>query len=156
LRNYISLTPRSQAKERRLQASLTRAHGMDADEKRKQLAAALNRVAHGDRRALPHRHDLPSAKLFGACTRLLHDRSDAEDGLQEVYLNVGNKAAAWKEARTGPTSCLVPRARNREMDRAAYRGPPRRREPIEAADDVADPGASAFESFASAQEHERL
>ena len=74
LRNYISLTPRSQAKERRLQASVTGALGMDADVKRKQLAAALNRVAHGDRPALRLVYDMTSAKtsakLFGACLRI--------------------------------------------------------------------------------------
>src|SRR5262249_542599 len=156
LRNYISLTPRSQAKERRLQASLTGAHGMDADEKRKQLAAALNRVAHGDRPALRLVYDMTSAKLFGACLRILNDRGEAEDVLQEVYLTVWNKAAAFDEARASPITWLVAIARNRAIDRARSRAPSRRSEPIEAAADVADPGASAFESLASVQEHERL
>ncbi len=129
---------------------------MDADEKRKQLAAALNRVAHGDRRALRLVYDMTSAKLFGACLRILNDRSEAEDVLQEVYLTVWNKAAAFDEARASPITWLVAIARNRAIDRARSRAPSRRSEPIEAAADVADPGASAFESLASAQEHERL
>src|SRR5262249_3265712 len=95
-----------------------------------------------------------SAKLFGACLRILNDRSEAEDVLQEVYLTVWNKAAAFDEARASPITWLVAIARNRAIDRARSRS--RRSEPIEAAADVADPGASAFESLASAQEHERL
>ena len=62
--------------------------GMDADVKRKQLAAALNRAAQGDRAALRLIYDMTSAKLFGVCLRILNDRSEAEDVLQEVYLTV--------------------------------------------------------------------
>jgi hypothetical protein len=58
--------------------------GMDADVKRKQLAAALNRAAQGDRAALRLIYDMTSAKLFGVCLRILNDRSEAEDVLQEV------------------------------------------------------------------------
>src|SRR6185369_17029099 len=66
--------------------------GMDADVRRKQLAAALNRAAQGDRAAL--RPDMTSAKLFGVCLRILNDRSEAEDVLQEVYLTVCNSPVA--------------------------------------------------------------
>ena len=58
--------------------------GMDADVKRKQLAAALNRAAQGDRAALRLIYDMTSAKLFGVCLSILNDRSEAE----EVYLTV--------------------------------------------------------------------
>jgi len=61
---------------------------MDADVKRKQLAAALNRAAQGDRAALRLIYDMTSAKLFGVCLSILNDRSEAEDVLQEVYLTV--------------------------------------------------------------------
>ena len=57
---------------------------MDADVKRKQLAAALNRAAQGDRAALRLIYDMTSAKLFGVCLSILNDRSEAE----EVYLTV--------------------------------------------------------------------
>ena len=86
---------------------------MNADVKRKQLAAALNRVAHGDRPALRLVYDMTSAKLFGACLRILNDRSEAEDVLQEVYLTVWNKAAGFDEARASPITWLVAIARNR-------------------------------------------
>jgi RNA polymerase sigma factor (sigma-70 family) len=130
--------------------------GMDADVKRKQLAAALNRAAQGDRAALRLIYDMTSAKLFGVCLRILNDRSEAEDVLQEVYLTVWNKGSAFDEARASPITWLVAIARNRAIDRARSGAFARRSEPIEAAADVADPGVSAFEFLASAQQQERL
>jgi RNA polymerase sigma-70 factor (ECF subfamily) len=47
-------------------------------------------------------------------------------------------------------------ARNRAIDRARSSATVRRSEPIDAAAEVADPGPTAFESLASAQEQERL
>ena len=57
---------------------------MDADERRKQLSAALNRVAAADRAALRLVYDMTAAKLFGICLRILNDRSEAEDVLRIV------------------------------------------------------------------------
>jgi len=107
---------------------------MDADVKRKQLAAALNRVAHGDRPALRLVYDMTSAKLFGACLRILNDRSEAEDVLQEVYLTVWNKAAGFDEARASPITWLVAIARNRAIDRARLIPPGATLKTVEGAD----------------------
>ena len=52
---------------------------MDADSTRSQLAAALVRVAGGDRAALRIVYQDTSAKLFGVVERILNDRSEAED-----------------------------------------------------------------------------
>ncbi|MGZ8400967.1 MAG: sigma factor [Methyloceanibacter sp.] len=72
---------------------------MDAEARRRQLSAALNRVARGDRAALRLVYEMTSAKLFGVCLRILNDRSEAEDVLQDVYLTVWRKAASFDEAR---------------------------------------------------------
>lgn len=129
---------------------------MDLDANRTLIVAALGRIPDGDRAALQTLYRLTSAKLFGVCLRILNDRSEAEDVLQEVYLTVWNKAAAFDETRASPITWLVAIARNRAIDRARSGASARRSEPIEAAADVADPGASAFESLASAQQQERL
>jgi len=50
---------------------------MDADATRSQLAAALVRVAGGDRAALRIVYQDTCAKLFGVCLRILKDRSEA-------------------------------------------------------------------------------
>ena len=86
---------------------------MDAETRRRQLVAAINRVAGGDRAALRLVYSKTSAKLFGVCLRILGDRSEAEDVLQDVYLTVWRKAASFDEAVASPITWLVAIARNR-------------------------------------------
>jgi RNA polymerase sigma factor (sigma-70 family) len=109
---------------------------MNADARRRQLAAALNRVAQGDKPALRLVYDMTSAKLFGVCLRILNDRTEAEDVLQDVYVTVWRKAGAFDEARASPITWLVAIARNRAIDRVRSGGPARRSEPIELAAEV--------------------
>ena len=89
---------------------------MDADATRSQLAAALVRVAGGDRAALRMVYQDTSAKLFGVCLRILKDRSEAEDVLQDVYVTVWRKAATFDPGRASPITWMVAIARNRAID----------------------------------------
>jgi RNA polymerase sigma-70 factor (ECF subfamily) len=129
---------------------------MDAEARRRQLNAAIRRVAGGDRAALRLVYDETAAKLFGVCLRILNDRSEAEDVLQEVYLTVWRKAAAFDEARASPITWLVAIARNRAIDRVRAGGVARLSAPIEAADVGPDPAPLAAEALEAAQEHGRL
>jgi RNA polymerase sigma factor (sigma-70 family) len=129
---------------------------MDAEAMRSQLAAALARVATGDRAALQLVYLNTSAKLFGVCLRILNDRSEAEDVLQEVYMTVWRKAGAFDPARASPITWLVAIARNRSIDRLRSGAVNRRMDPIEAADDVGDPAPVALERVELAQQHQRL
>jgi RNA polymerase sigma-70 factor (ECF subfamily) len=129
---------------------------MDADATRSQLAAALARVAAGDRAALAIVYQDTSAKLFGICLRILKDRSEAEDVLQDVYVTVWRKAAAFDPGRASPITWMVAIARNRAIDRLRARGAGGRLEPIEAADSVSDPAPAAVERVELAQQHQRL
>ena len=94
---------------------------MDAETRRRQLVAAINRVAGGDRAALRLVYSETSAKLFGVCLRILGDRSEAEDVLQDVYLTVWRKAASFDEGVASPITWLVAIARNRSIDRLRSR-----------------------------------
>jgi RNA polymerase sigma factor (sigma-70 family) len=129
---------------------------MDADATRSQLAAALVRVASGDRAALRLVYRDTSAKLFGVCLRILNDRSEAEDVLQDVYVTVWRKAAAFDPGRASPITWMVAIARNRAIDRLRASAVSRRMEPIEAADAVSDPAPAAVEGVELAQQHQRL
>src|SRR5437016_9486537 len=103
---------------------------------RSQLAAALARVAAGDRAALRIVYQDTSAKLFGVCLRILNDRSEAEEVLQDVFVTVWRKAASFDATRASPITWLVAIARNRSIDRLRSSGGRRRTEPIEAASAV--------------------
>ena len=105
---------------------------MDADVRRRQLAAAINRVAAGDQAALRLVYAETSAKLFGVCLRILGERSEAEDVLQEVYLTVWRKAASFDESVASPITWLVAIARNRSIDRLRAGGASRASLPIQA------------------------
>jgi RNA polymerase sigma-70 factor (ECF subfamily) len=129
---------------------------MDASARRKQLSAAIRRAAGGDRAALRLIYDETAAKLFGICLRILNDRSEAEDVLQEVYLTVWHKAGAFDEAKASPITWLVAIARNRAIDRLRGRGLSRRAEPIEAAEMVSDPAPLAEEMLVSREQQARL
>jgi RNA polymerase sigma factor (sigma-70 family) len=129
---------------------------MDAEAPRSQLAAALARVAAGDRAALRLVYQDTSAKLFGVCLRILNDRSEAEDVLQDVYVTVWRKAAAFDPGRASPITWLVAIARNRAIDRLRSSAMSRRMEPIESADAVSDPAPAALERVELAQQHQRL
>jgi RNA polymerase sigma factor (sigma-70 family) len=129
---------------------------MDADARRAQLSAALNRVASADREALRLVYDMTAAKLFGVCLRILNDRSEAEDVLQDVYLTIWQKAASFDANRASPITWLVAIARNRAIDRARSGAPRWVNQPIEAAERVVDPAPLASELLEAQQEHERL
>jgi RNA polymerase sigma factor (sigma-70 family) len=129
---------------------------MDADATRSQLAAALVRVASGDRAALRIVYDDTSAKLFGVCLRILNDRSEAEDVLQDVYVTVWRKAGTFDPGRASPITWLVAIARNRSIDRLRAGAASRRTDPIETAAEMPDAAPVAVELLQQAQEHARL
>jgi RNA polymerase sigma factor (sigma-70 family) len=129
---------------------------MDADVSRDVLAEAIARVALGDRSALAQVYNSTAAKLFGVCLRILNDRAEAEDVLQEIYLTVWRKAGAYQTARASPVTWLVAIARNRAIDRLRARGPASRSAPIEAAAEIADPAAPASALIETADEARRL
>jgi RNA polymerase sigma factor (sigma-70 family) len=129
---------------------------MDAEASRSQLAAALVRVAAGDRAALRMVYQDTSAKLFGVVLRILNDRSEAEDVLQDVYVTVWRKAGSFDPGRASPITWMVAIARNRAIDRLRATTMSRRMEPLDAADAVADPAPAAVERVELAQQHRRL
>jgi RNA polymerase sigma-70 factor (ECF subfamily) len=129
---------------------------MDLDANRSLIVAALARVPSGDRAALQTVYRLTSAKLFGVALRILGERSEAEDVLQEVYVTVWRKAADFDAGRASPMTWLIAIARNRAIDRLRATKQSRRMEPIDAAAEVADSGAIADRALESSQENARL
>jgi RNA polymerase sigma factor (sigma-70 family) len=103
-----------------------------ASSERAALVAALKRVADGDRAALQDVYRRTSAKLYGVALRIFPDGDDAEDVLQDAFINI------WFDpARASPITWLVALTRNRAIDRLRSKGK-RVMTPIELAEEIAD------------------
>jgi RNA polymerase sigma-70 factor (ECF subfamily) len=113
------------------------------------LSPLMPRIAAGDRSALRQLYDATSAKLFGVCLRILSDREEAEDVLQEVYVTVWRRADRFDAGRASVMTWVSTIARNRAIDRLRARGPLARAEPVEGLEIADDqPGAEALLSAA--------
>ena len=88
----------------------------DWPERSHELAALLARTALGDRAAFARLYERTSGHLFAVVLRVQRDRAQAEDLLQEVYVNVWRAAAAFDAARAQPLTWLTSIARNRAID----------------------------------------
>ena len=67
--------------------------------------------------ALAVLYDRYRAILFGLLMRILNNREEAEDVLQELFLQVWRRAADFDENRGRPFTWLVTMARSRGIDR---------------------------------------
>ncbi|TFF22130.1 sigma-70 family RNA polymerase sigma factor [Jiella endophytica] len=115
----------------------------------------MDRLATGEQDALGDLYQRTSAKLFGICLRILNDRDEAEDVLQDVYLTIWRRADRFDAARASPITWLATIARNRSIDRLRQIG--RRGErPVEDMDDLADAGPNPFEALAESDDGRRL
>ena len=122
----------------------------DDDSERNQLAAALHRVAKGDRPAFQEVYRRTCAKLMGVCLRISSDREEAEDVLQEVYVTVWQKAAQFDSARSSPITWLATMARNRAIDRLRAGGR-RITTPLDGIADPADETPDALDRLLAAE-----
>ena len=107
-------------------------------EARNRLIAAMDRLAAGDRDALEVVYRLTNVKLFGICLRILHDRKEAEDALQDVYITLWRNAARYDAKRASPIAWLATFARNRAIDRLRTGKVRRGAVPVETANELPD------------------
>ncbi|OGA82730.1 MAG: RNA polymerase sigma-e factor sigma-24 [Burkholderiales bacterium RIFCSPHIGHO2_01_FULL_63_240] len=80
------------------------------------LAELLSRVALGDQAAFERLYRETSPHLLGIVLRIQTDRAQAEDVLQEVYVNIWRSAQGFNPALSQPTTWLGSIARNRAID----------------------------------------
>lgn len=83
----------------------------------------LGRVALGDRTAFSELYRLTSARLFGICLRMLRDRVEAEDALQEVFVKIWRRAESFAATGNGSMGWLAAIARYHCIDRLRSRQP---------------------------------
>ena len=120
-----------------------------------ELSALLSQVADGDRAAFQIFYERTSAKLFGVILRILVERQESEDVLQDVYVSIWRKAATFDPAKASPVTWAATIARNRAIDRLRAR-PPRGHVPVEQAFELADDRPLQDSGLMSAQDAQRL
>lgn len=84
--------------------------------------ALLHAIARGDENAFASLYDHYNSILLGLLLRILNSRVEAEDVLQEVFLQVWQRAATFDETRGRPFTWLVTLARSRAIDRLRSSG----------------------------------
>ncbi len=87
------------------------------------IAELLIRVATGDRTAFRELYAATSSKLMGVLVRMLGQRAEAEEALQDVFTRVWTRAGRFDAARGSALGWLVAVARNAAIDRLRARPP---------------------------------
>lgn len=118
------------------------------------ITKLIVRVSMKDRSAFDSLYAHTSAKLFGVCLRVLRDRSEAEEALQEIYVKIWTKADRFAVSELSPISWLVAIARNHAIDRIRSR----RQQSVEIdhAAEVADPAPGPEAVVVAGSERARI
>jgi RNA polymerase sigma-70 factor (ECF subfamily) len=114
-----------------------------------ELATLLGRVALRDRKAFARLYDLVSPKLFSIAIRILRDRAEAEEALQEIFIKVWQRAERYVPDQGSPMTWLAAIARNHAIDVIRARKP--QTSDLDEAFDIAssEPGPEALAINAS-------
>ncbi|WP_092420415.1 sigma-70 family RNA polymerase sigma factor [Devosia crocina] len=118
------------------------------------VADLIARCALRDRAAFRTLYDRTSAKLFGVVLRILKDRAEAEEAIQEIYIKIWQRADRYIAGQTSPISWLVAVARNHALDIVRVRRPVS--EDIDIALDIPDAGPSPEGHAQARQESARI
>jgi len=77
----------------------------------------VQQVAQQDREAFSQLYDRCSSLVFSLAMRMLRVRSDAEDLLQEVFVQIWRQASNYSAERGTPEAWIVNIARSRAIDK---------------------------------------
>ena len=117
-------------------------------------------TAAGDCQRRQHRFEKlyrsTSSRLFGVCLRIIPQRAEAEDVLQEVFTNVWRKATQFDPARASGLTWMTMMARNRAIDHIRSGRASRQSVSIELAEDLVDGSPDAQGAAEAMLEGHRL
>jgi len=105
----------------------------------------LQRIVARDTAALADLYDRHSRLLFGLISRIVQNRAEAEEILQEVFVRVWTRAELYNPQLGGPKPWLVRLARNCAIDRVRARRTRDAPAPPASEESTADPAASAID-----------
>lgn len=121
---------------------------------REELERLLGRIALGDRQAFATLFDTSGPKLFALSLRVLKDRAEAQDALQDTFVKIWRHADRFQVTDHHPMSWLFTIARNTAIDRLRAR---RTTEDIaDHAHHLTSPGAGPEAALVAASEAGRI
>jgi len=88
----------------------------------------MERVRAGDTRALEELYDRHSGFMYSAAMRILGRAADAEEALQEAWVQAWNRADSYDPARGAVAAWLLTLVRSRSIDRLRSRASRQRTE----------------------------
>lgn len=77
----------------------------------------LRRIGMGERQSFEELYDRYSGVLFSTACRILNQQEAAEDLIQEVFVQIWEKAALYDPKRGKPLTWAITLTRNRAIDR---------------------------------------
>jgi RNA polymerase sigma-70 factor (ECF subfamily) len=92
-----------------------------AEETRAAQTRLLHRVAGGDLQAVSELYDQIAAPLFSVAVRILGDAAEAEEVIQDVFVQIWEKAATFEENLGSAFHWALSIARHRCIDRLRSR-----------------------------------
>ena len=96
----------------------------------------ISKVSKRDRQSFDLFYDRYSQIIFNLCVRILRDTAEAEDVLQEIFVQVWREAERFDPTRASAKTWLFTIARSRALDRYRSRKTVRQRLDDDAADDL--------------------
>jgi len=88
---------------------------------RQQAVEMIERIAGGDEAALAAFYQRFASLLYGLALKMMKDEKDAEDVVQESFVYIWRKAAAYNPQMISPFSWAVMVVRNKAIDRIRAR-----------------------------------
>ncbi|HWU76475.1 MAG TPA: sigma-70 family RNA polymerase sigma factor [Rhodanobacter sp.] len=122
---------------------------------REELNQLLRQAGREDQKAFAELYRRTSSKLFGVCLRMLRDRSEAEEVLQETYTTVWRRAASFDASKASAITWLVTLSRNKAIDRLRQHREEQLDDPLRL-DAIVDDQPGPASGAETSQEYRRL
>ncbi|MDF1781498.1 MAG: sigma-70 family RNA polymerase sigma factor [Alcanivoracaceae bacterium] len=118
------------------------------------LVVFLAKTAQGDRKAFADLYQSTSSVLYGMCLNLLRNREEAQDVLQEAYIQVWHHAGEYHVDRGTPMTWIMSIGRYRCLDALRRRRHDSTYDEVE--HDYADDSMGPMTEAASMKDSQRL
>jgi RNA polymerase sigma factor (sigma-70 family) len=119
------------------------------------LASLLTRTGGRDQRAFAELYRHTGGRLYGVCLRMLRDRGEADEVLQEVFTTVWRRADSFDPARASGMTWLITLTRNKAIDRLRRRREALLDDPIDL-DQMVDERPGPSQDAEASQDYVRL